>query len=87
MLYNHHLTGYDNASVFSPPFHRLVSSVGQSEDVRWALVDLSTAVHFDRVLFVDVHRLVRIDRDDHLTDVRVDLTLLKANANTHVELT
>ena len=66
----------DDAGVPRPPPHHLVRGVGDRVDVRRPLVDLASAVRLHVVLVVDVEGAVGVDRDRHLADVRVDLTLL-----------
>lgn len=67
----------DDAGVFGPPLHGLVSGVGHGVQVRRVFVQLPAAVRVDGVFAVDFHLSVGVDGHDHFPDVGVDPALLE----------
>ena len=69
------ITWYDDTCVSTLSFHGFIRGVGQGEDVGRPLVDFPPFVFVHIVLVVDVHGFVRVHRDHHFTNVRIDLIL------------
>ena len=49
--------------------------------MRWTFIELSSSVLLHHVFLVDVEWTIRIDRYNHLPNIRVDLALLISETN------
>ena len=47
--------------------------VGDGKDMWWAFIELFASIVLHKLVIVDIHETIGVDRDDHLTDVGVDL--------------